>query len=236
MNLGGFPLTESGDCLRLVVAFADEDYGQRLEAANTLSQAVFGAASTSDEPAVCAAQLDWWREELGRLEAGTAKHPAAEAFAKHHAFDADTAGYLAEWIVDTERRLFGPAPEDEASHRAAAFRRYGSMVTLAIPADLRDATTPIVRDAAAALYALDAVKNEEDRVFDYPTAMKLYDTLLGHVDEVPDIGAAVLAATAGNAMRRRYDGLKPGSFRQLRFAWRSARRGARNAKAIGASQ
>ena len=61
MNLGGFPLTESGDCLRLVVAFADEAYGLRLEAANALSQAVFGAASTSDEPAVCAAQLEFWR-------------------------------------------------------------------------------------------------------------------------------------------------------------------------------
>ena len=216
----------------MVVAFADEPYGLRLEAANALSQAVFGAASTSDEPAVCAAQLEFWREELDRLEAGAAKHPAAQALAEHIDVDADAAGYMAEWIVHAERRLFGPAPEDDASHRAAAYRRYGSMVTLAIDPAMREATRPAVRDAAAALYALDAVK--DDRVFDYPTAMQLYDTLLGHVDEVPDVGAAVLAATAGNAMRRRYDGLKPGSFRQLRFAWRSARRGARNAKAIGA--
>ena len=177
MNLGGFPLTESGDCLRLVVAFADEAYGLRLEAANALSQAVFGAASTSEEPAVCAAQLEWWRGELERIGTGTARHPAAEAFARHVTVDADASDYMAEWVVDAERRLFGPAPDDEASHRAAAFRRYGSMVTLAIEPGLREATTPVVRDAAAALYALDAVK--DDRVFDYPTAMQLYETLLG---------------------------------------------------------
>lgn len=232
MNLGGFPLTESGDCLRLVVAFTDEDYGLRLEASHALARAIGGAASTSDEPAVCAAQLEWWREELDRLEAGNARHPAAQAFAEHVAVDGDAPRYMAEWIVDAERRLFGPPAEDEASHRAAAFRRYGSMVVLAIEPGVRAAAIPVVRDAAAALYALDAVK--DDRVFEYPAAMQLYDTLLGHVQVVPDVGTAVLAATAGNAMRRRYDGLRPGSFRQLRFAWRSARRGARNAKAIGA--
>lgn len=232
MNLGGFPLTESGDCLRLVVAFADEAYGQRLEAAHALARTIAGAASTSDEPAVCAAQLEWWREELGRLEGGNARHPAAQALAERIEIDGDMAGYMAEWVVDAERRLFGPAPEDEASHRATAFRRYGSTVALAVDPAMREATIPVVRDAAAALYALDAVK--DDRVFEYPTAMQLYDTLLGHADEVPDVGTAVLAATAGNAMRRRYDGLRPGSLRQLRFAWRGARRGARNAKAIGA--
>lgn len=233
MNLGGFPLSESGDCLRLVVAFADEAYGQRLEAAHTLATAVVGAATTSDEAAVCAAQLDWWREELERLQGGAARHPAAQALAQRVTVDADAAGYLAEWIVDAERRLFGPAPEDVASHRAAAFRRYGSMVALAIEPRLRETATPAIREAAVALYALDAPRDEP--VFEYDTAMQLYDTLLGHADEVPDVGAAVLAATAANAMRRRYDGLRPGSFRQLRFAWRGARRGARNAKAIGAN-
>lgn len=234
MNLGGFPLTESGDCLRLVVAFADEAFGQRLEAAHTLSQAIIGAASTSDEPAVCAAQLEWWRAELERLESGSAEHPAAQALVEQVAIDGDTVAYMTEWIVDAERRLFGPAPEDEASHRAAAFRRYGSMVTLAVEPERRTATTPVVRDAATALYALDAVK--EEPVFDYESAMQLAEALKKHVDAVPDVGTAVLAATAGNAMRRRYDGLKPGSFRQLRFAWRSARRGARNARTIGAKQ
>lgn len=226
MNLGGFAMTDAGDCLRLAVAFVDEPYGQRLEATYLLREAVAGAATTSSETAVCATQLQWWRDELERLIAGEPRHPAAQQFAERIATDADTLRFASEWIVDTERLLIGPAPEDTASHRITGYRRYGASLMLALTPELRASCAPVVRDVAVALYALD--EHPKEPVFDYDTAMTLHEAINTRAELVTDVGVAVLAATSANAMRRRYDGLKPGAVRQLRFAWRSARRTRKN--------
>ncbi|MEM1438858.1 MAG: hypothetical protein AAF545_13065 [Pseudomonadota bacterium] len=226
MNLGGFAMTDAGDCLRLAMAFVDEPYGQRLEAAYLLREAVVGAATTSSETAVCATQLQWWRDELDRLVAGEPKHPVSQQFAERIGTDADTMQFANEWIVDTERLLFGPAPEDTASHRIAGYRRYGASLMLALTPETRASCAPVVRDIAVALYALDEHRNEP--VFDYETAMTLHATINDSAEQLTDVGVAVLAATSANALRRRYDGLKPGAVRQLRFAWRSARRTRKN--------
>ena len=226
MNLGGFAMTDAGDCLRLAVAFVDEPYGQRLEAANLLREAVAGAATTSSEAAVCATQLQWWRDELDRLVSGEPKHPVAQQFAERIGADVDTTQFAAEWLVDTERLLFGPVPEDTVSHRVAGYRRYGASLMIALTPEMRATCAPVVRDIAVALYALDEHRN--DPVFDYETAMALHDTINANAEQVADVGVAVLAATSANAMRRRYDGLKPGAVRQLRLAWRAARRTRKN--------
>ena len=146
MNLGGFPMTDAGDCLRMAVAFIDEAYGQRLESAYLLSRAVAGAATASDEQAVCATQLQWWHEELERL---CAARPAERV-----GLEEDTPTFTREWLVDAERQLVGPPPEDEASHRVTGFRRYGSALMLAVGPEVREAAGSAIRETSVALYAL----------------------------------------------------------------------------------
>lgn len=219
-------MSDAGDCLRLAVAFVDEDYGQRLEASYLLREAVVGAATTSDEVSVCATQLAWWRDELERLVAGEPRHPATKHFAERIAIDDETLVFAREWLVDTERMLYGPQPEDVASHRISAYRRYASWLMLALPADVRVTSGALVREIAVAFYALDL--HVEDAVFEYPTAMTLHKTINELAANTTDVGLAVIAVTAANALRRRYDGLKPGAVRQLRLAWRSARRTRKN--------
>ncbi|MEO1320805.1 MAG: hypothetical protein AAFV30_09590, partial [Pseudomonadota bacterium] len=121
---------------------------------------------------------------------------------------------------------FGPAPEDTASHRIAGYRRYGASLMLALTPETRASCAPVVRDIAVALYALDEHRSEP--VFDYETAVTLYATINDSAEQLTDVGVAVLAATSANALRRRYDGLKPGAVRQLRFAWRRARKTRKN--------
>ena len=234
MNLGGFPTSDAGDCLRLAVAFMSETDGARLEATFALARAVAGAATTSDDPGVCLTQLEWWRQELERVAGGEPRHPAAQAFVDRVGVDDDIAALTAEWLVDTQRRISGPVPDDHSGHRVAGFRRYGCTLLLAARPEVRATSAPLLRDAGVALYALDAPRDEP--VFTYDAAMALHESLTNRARRSAVVGSAVVATTAGEAMRRRYDGLKPGGLRQLLYAWRSARRSAKHALKHGANE
>ncbi len=68
----------AGSSLYYALRFAPSDRRPALAALFALQAEVEGVASRSGEPAVSRQRLLWWREELGRLPAGTPSHPVTQ--------------------------------------------------------------------------------------------------------------------------------------------------------------
>lgn len=96
-----------------------------------LRDTILSASRQSREPAVVSVRLEWWREELGRLAAGEARHPLTRGLQALLPDGSPLIPWLEETVIAAESlaRLERPDSRDEL--RLLCFRTEGATLTLA---------------------------------------------------------------------------------------------------------
>ncbi|MEM7765303.1 MAG: hypothetical protein AAF290_14645 [Pseudomonadota bacterium] len=208
----------SGDILSFSAIFLPPEQGTLLRAVFSMRNHVLDSAGTSAEQHICQTQLAWWQEELDRLCAGEARHPASQRLAQLLMATDRTRELMQEWVVLAQRMISQQSPVNATDWQIDAYRHYGAALQIAFAADAQPA---MLKQCSNWLSVLELPRS----------------TSLEQVDpkDVPDglLDAAITNDRGGLAMvthsckmvllRMKRTGRTPGALYLLWCAWRSAR-------------
>lgn len=197
------------------------------------------AASTRADldHAVGHARLEWWRGEIGRLAAGSPRHPLCVELLKLGG-EAPDYGLLLERVTAAELALVGYAPHGQVELLAYIGRSHGARETLAaqlLAAGRSESLATYGARLGRGFGLLEALVAGDDALLgELPREQLLTRARLALASAPAALALPERAAQAHGLVRAalalaRLDrsGAAPGSLRLLWLAWRTARRAQR---------
>ncbi|MCB1773628.1 MAG: squalene/phytoene synthase family protein [Gammaproteobacteria bacterium] len=128
----GFPngATPVGSARYYAVRFADADSRNLLALLLLWYDEIRAIAAAPRDPGVARLKLDWWIQELQRLQQRQARHPLSSALQAHGRFDAVAMTQMNRIIEATEAEITSPAITNDDAFRAACRHTGGTLYRL----------------------------------------------------------------------------------------------------------